>query len=109
VLAQTEDELLARNSSRRRESDLRWTELEIYRTSAGYRVVITGRSIVPGEEDRVRTEETPSAEVVVEACAPSGPDGRPRLTWVSRKTLLEAALLDDDLSEALDDWQEAQR
>lgn len=103
--------LLASNSSRRYETQDRWTELAIYRVDPPtgpwfYRVVITGRSVVPGEEDRVRTEDTPSAEVVIEACAPKDPaTGRPRLTWVSRKTLLEAALVDSDLSEALDDWQ----
>ncbi len=106
MLAPPAEELLASNSSRRYTSQDRWTELAVYRTATGYRVVIVGRSVLPGEEDRVRTEETTSAEVVIEACAPMNPEtGRQRLTWVSRKTLLEASLLDDDLSAALDDWQ----
>lgn len=105
--------LLARNSSRRRPEQDRWTELALYLLPPEdvdayptYRVEITGRSTRPGETDRVRVEETTSPEVVVDLCAPRDKQtGVPTLTWVGRKTLLEAALLDEALSLALDDWQ----
>lgn len=103
----TETEL-ARNSSRRHDAD-RWTEIAILRTPQGYKVEIVGRSVRPGEVDRVRTEESPSPHVIVEAIAPrtastDGQPGKPRLTWVARKTLLEAAEKDPALADALDEF-----
>lgn len=117
--------LLAHNSSRRRPDQDRWTELEIYSETepvnavsdhasntvtvvnrTTYRVVISGYSTRPGETLRTRTEETTSPEFVVDLCAPKDRvTGRPTLTAVGRKTLMEAALLDEAIAAALESWQ----
>lgn len=101
---------LAHNSSRRYEAD-RWTELELHRSPATdqFMVVVIGRSVVPGEVDRYRVEVSEQAEVIVEAVAPKDDNGRPRLTWVAKKTLLEAAAEDEDIAFALDAFEEFHR
>lgn len=85
----------------------RWFETRLSRRrtddSVEYRLEISGRSIVAGEVDRVRTETTTSAHAVVDFLALGDPDRR-YLPKVSRKVLHEAADLDRAIGDAIDDF-----
>lgn len=68
-----------------------------------YKLEIIGRSIVPGEVDRIRTEYTTSANAVVDFLA-LGEPGHRYVPKVSRRVLHEAADLDEAIGDALDDF-----
>lgn len=85
----------------------RWFEVQLSnRLRNGqweYRVVMTGRSTMPGETDRIRTETTTSAHAVVDFLALGTPGNR-YIPKVSRKALHEAGDRDQSLADALDDF-----
>lgn len=86
----------------------RWFEVRLdYRPTGDYdteyRVSMIGKSIVPGEVDRVRVEATTSANAVIDFLALGDP-GRRYLPKVSRKALHEAADIDEVLGNAIDDF-----
>ena len=81
----------------------RWFEVQLYNRDDEYKVVMTGRSTLPGETDRIRTETTTSAHAVVDFLALGGP-GQRYIPKVSRKALHEAGDRDQSLADALDDF-----
>lgn len=86
----------------------RWFETKLSRRATRddrleYRVETVGRSLVPGEVDRFRTEVTTSPHAVVDFLAMGNPHNR-YIPKISRKVLHEAADLDSRLGEALDDF-----
>jgi len=86
-------------------SACRWFEVLILNVSedeeAGveYLLYTVGRSIVPGETDRIRTVWTDSPRKVVAALVVRQ-DGQPRLPIASDWALAEASDLDDDIADA---------
>lgn len=105
-------QLLASASSRRDEHDhgrpgcraCRWFEVVIAQLDdVSYRVTLAGRTTLPGETDRIRTEDISSAHAVVDLLA-MHEGARTYLPWTSRKALHEAAELDSRLGDALDDF-----
>jgi hypothetical protein len=68
-----------------------------------YKVEMIGRTVVPGETDRYRTETSTSPHAIVDFLA-MGEPGRRYVPKVSRKVLHEAGDLDNDLAHALDDF-----
>lgn len=68
-----------------------------------YKLEIIGRSIVPGEVDRIRTEYTTSANAVVDFLA-LGEPGHRYVPKVSRMVLHEAADIDQAIGDAIDDF-----
>jgi len=64
---------------------------------------MTGKSAIPGEVDRIRTETTTSAHAVVDFLA-MGERGRRYIPKISRKILHEAADIDRNIGDALDDF-----
>jgi hypothetical protein len=68
-----------------------------------YKVEMIGRSAVPGETDRFRTETTTSPHAIVDFLAMGEPGNR-YIPKISRKVLHEAADLDSRLGAALDDF-----
>lgn len=64
---------------------------------------MTGKSVVPGEVDRIRVETTTSANAVIDFLAMGDP-GRRYLPKVSRKALHEASEIDEALGDAMDDF-----
>lgn len=86
----------------------RWFEVRLFRRDAEdspteYRVEMIGKSRVPGETDRLRTEVTTSPHAVIDFLAMGEPHNR-YVPKVSRKALHEAADIDGALSDALDDF-----
>lgn len=85
----------------------RWFEISLFsRDQEGrtqYRVEMVGKTIIPGETDRPRTETTTSPHAVVDFLAMGEPHNR-YIPKVSRKALHEAADIDEALGEALDDF-----
>lgn len=85
----------------------RWFETRLHRTQIGedfeYKLEIIGRSIVPGEVDRIRTEYTTSANAVVDFLA-LGEPGHRYVPKVSRMVLHEAADIDQAIGDAIDDF-----
>lgn len=87
---------------------LRWFEARLFRRTRDdsrleYKVELIGRSVAPGETDRVRVETTTSPHAVVDFLAMGQPHNR-YIPKVSRKALHEAADLDSRLGSALDDF-----
>jgi hypothetical protein len=82
----------------------RWFETRLYRDDEGdYKIEIIGKSIVPGEVDRIRVEHTSSAHAVVDFLA-LGEPGHRYIPKISRKVLHEAADEDEAIGEAIDDF-----
>ena len=89
----------------------RWFEVSLSRRQSPatiddlwqYRVVMTGKSIVPGEIDRIRTETTTSPHAIVDFLAMGDPRNR-YIPKASRKALHEAADIDRAIGDALDDF-----
>jgi len=86
----------------------RWFEVRLHRRcvpdgDCEYKLEMIGRSTVRGEVDRIRTETTTSANAVVDFLALGEPHAR-YLPKVSRKVLHEAADEDEDLGNAIDDF-----
>lgn len=89
----------------------RWFEVSISRrfeddVALGrpeYKVVMTGKSTIQYETDRIRTETTTSPHAVVDFLA-MGERGKRYVPKVSRKALHEAGDIDKGLAEALDDF-----
>lgn len=81
----------------------RWFETKLAKSADQYRLEICGKSLVPGETDRLRVETTTSAHAVVDFLALGEPDKR-YIPKVSRMVLHEAADRDEAIAEALDDF-----
>lgn len=81
----------------------RWFETRLSSRGVDYRLEIIGKSLVPGEVDRIRVETTTSAHAVVDFLS-LGEPGKRYIPKVSRKLLHEAAELDEDIGDALDDF-----
>jgi hypothetical protein len=62
-----------------------------------------GRSRVEGEVDRIRVEYTTSPGAIIDYLA-MGEPGRRYIPKVSRKVLHEAGDIDEDIIDALDDF-----
>lgn len=88
-------------------SACRWFEVQIFDVSrdddAGvkYLVYTVGKTIVPGETDRVRFVWTDSEREVVEALVVRQ-GGTPKLPVASARALSQAARWDDDILDAFD-------
>ena len=89
----------------------RWFEIKLSRRQSPrtiddlweYRVEMVGKSSMPHEIDRLRTETTTSPHAVIDFLAMGEPHNR-YIPKVSRKALHEAADIDEALGEALDDF-----
>lgn len=90
----------------------RWFEVRISRqdtyTEFGeliyqYDVEMVGRSIVHGEEDRVRVETTTSPHAVIDYLTMGDPASR-YIPKISRQSLHEAGDRDQGIADALDDF-----
>lgn len=81
----------------------RWFEVQLTKRDDTYKIVMTGRSTLPGETDRIRTETTTSPHAVVDFLALGSP-GQRYIPKVSRKALHEAGDRDQSLADALDDF-----
>ena len=91
---------LAKTSSAS-EGKLRWTEVELYRTSSGRYVVATlGRSADPTDATFWRATVSETARGAVELLYQQDRDGVRYLTWTARQALEEASALDEELREA---------
>lgn len=88
-------------------SACRWFEVQIHDVSDDpesdetYLVYTVGRTIVPGETDRIRFKWTDSPRVVV-ACLVVRQGGQPKLPVASDLALAQAADLDEDIAAAYD-------
>lgn len=93
-------ERLAKSSSWS-QGKLRWTEVEIYRTTSGRYIVATiGRTDAPEEETFYRASVSETARGVVEALHQLDDGGVRYLTWTARQALDDASRADNELSEA---------
>lgn len=88
---------------RRAMCNCRWFEVQLSKRGDEYKVVMTGKSTIQGETDRVRTEVTTSPHAVVDFLA-MGERGKRYVPKVSRKALHEAGDRDQALADALDDF-----
>lgn len=83
----------------------RWFEVRIFREGhpanpGRFFVHFTGVSVIPGEVDRFRIEQTPSADEVLEILVTRGEDRPTRFTVPAARCISQAARLDRELSQA---------
>jgi hypothetical protein len=81
----------------------RWFETRLSRRDDEYRIEMIGRTRVEGEVDRIRVEYTTSPGAIIDYLA-MGEPGRRYIPKVSRKVLHEAGDIDEDIIDALDDF-----
>lgn len=106
-----EGECLADVSSRDGSAQQRWSEVRIYRTASGrYVTGMTGRSVVPGEVDRIDVKVVERAEEIGAALSRRGNDrntvnpgdpNRPYLTELALEAMALAGEQDDAIAAVL--------
>lgn len=104
-------ECLADLSSRESNTQPRWSEVRIYRTESGkYVTEMVGRSIVPGEIDRINVQVVEQAEGIREALARKGDNrhtkvpgnpNRPYLTELAIEAMQAAGEKDEAIAATL--------
>lgn len=81
----------------------RWFEVRLSRSDSEYKVEMVGHSKIPGEETRIRVEQTTSPHAVIDFLT-MGEPGKRYIPKISRAALHEAGDIDQGLADALDDF-----